>query len=149
MHPLKAIRLAAFGAAESAAISVLVSGVAVAVKVLRHPPSDAAVPDNQLPAIFCYIRSELITPETLTKDRRDILLDFVIQTKGVDAVDQVDDIHLALEVAIASSRNLGGVVLSIRPVGSEINIQRGEVIFAARRVTFEAFVIVDRANPSI
>ena len=151
MHPLKALRRASVDCVAAAEITVPVGGVPTAITVLEHPPTGGAVPEEDLPAIYCYIRSERVEPDSMRTDDRTILLDFVLQASGLrhDGLDQVDDMHLALERAIAGSGRLGGLVMTIRPVGSEVNVERGEVVFAARRVTFEARILASRSDPSV
>ncbi|WP_370045480.1 MULTISPECIES: hypothetical protein [Salipiger] len=151
MHPLKALRRTSVDLLSSAGLSVIVGGETRDVTVLEHPPLDAAVPPELLPAIYCYGRSERLEPDSMRTDRRQVLMDFVLQAEGSDqtALDQVDDMHLGLEQAIAASGNLSGLVMQIRPVGSEVSVQRGEVVFAARRVTFEATLILSRHDPSV
>ncbi|MBR9840211.1 MAG: hypothetical protein GYB50_20310 [Rhodobacteraceae bacterium] len=151
MHPLRALRRASVDLLSSAGLTVIVGRETREVSVLEHPPLDAAVPPELLPAIYCYGRSERIEPDSMRTDRRQVLLDFVLQAEGGEqtALDQVDDMHLALEREIAASGNLSGLVMLIRPVGSEVSVQRGEVVFAARRVTFEATLILSRHDPSV
>lgn len=151
MHPLKALRRASVDLLSSAGLSVIVGAETRAVAVLEHPPADAAVPEELLPAIYCYCRSERIDPDSMRTDRRQVLIDFVLQAEGGEqtALDQVDDMHLDVERLLAGSGNLGGLVMTIRPAGSEVNVQRGEVVFAARRVSFEAVLILPRHDPSV
>ena len=151
MHPLKALRRASVDLLSTVGLSVIVGGETQDVAILEHPPTDAAVPEELLPAIYCYCRSERIEPDSMRTDRRQVLIDFVLQAKGTEhtALDQVDDMHLYLERAIAASDKLGGLVMMIRPAGSEVNVQRGEVVFAARRVSFEATLILPRHDPSV
>ncbi|WP_353472327.1 hypothetical protein PVT71_13625 [Salipiger sp. H15] len=151
MHPLKALRIASAEILSTAGLSVIVGGETREVTVLEHPPADAAVPEELLPAIYCYCRSERIEPDSMRTDKRQVLIDFVLQAQGFEqtALDQVDDMHLEVERALAASGNLGGLVMMIRPVGSEVNVQRGEVVFAARRVSYEATLILPRHDPSV
>ena len=151
MHPLKALRRASVDLLSEAGLSVIVGGATREVTVLEQPPMGGAVPDDDLPALYCYVRSERIDGDSTRTDRRTVLLDFVLQASGTDqdALDQIDDIQLALEREIAASGRLGGLVMMIRPVGSEVRVERGEVVFAARRVTFEAMLLASRADPDV
>lgn len=151
MHPLKALRRASVDLLSEAGLSVIVGGNTREVAVLEQPPMGGAVPDDILPALYCYVRSERIDSDSTRTDRRTVLLDFVLQASGTDqdALDQIDDIQLALEREIAASGRLGGLVMMIRPVGSEVRVERGEVVFAARRVTFEAVLLASRADPDV
>uniref|UniRef100_UPI0013007AD7 hypothetical protein n=1 Tax=Oceanicella sp. SM1341 TaxID=1548889 RepID=UPI0013007AD7 len=143
MHPLKALRLRVVTALRAAGITLDVGGEERDVTILEQPPTGGAIPDTMLPALYCYVRSERIAPDCMACDERTVLLDLVLQAQGYDQqpVDQVDDLQLAVERVIAAAGSLGGLVMVIRPVGSEINVERGEVIFAARRLTFEARIL--------
>ncbi|MEP2782326.1 MAG: hypothetical protein ABJO67_03430 [Pseudoruegeria sp.] len=147
MHPLKAVRKAIVALLSDSVI--VVDGATVGV--LDSPPEQGQVPEESLPALYCFARSEHVSIGTHTSDERGVLVDIVIQAKGfrVNVVDQVDDIHLELERRIAASGRLSGLVASIAPQGSEIHIDRGEVIFAARRVTFEVKMFTSRMDPSV
>ena len=103
MHPLKALRRASVDLLSEAGLSVIVGGNTREVAVLEQPPMGGAVPDDILPALYCYVRSERIDSDSTRTDRRTVLLDFVLQASGTDqdALDQIDDIQLALEREIA------------------------------------------------
>ena len=151
MHPLKALRQRSSALLSAAGIAVDINGQPVAVSVFEHPPTGGWVAADKLPAIFCYVRSEVIEAGTYAKDQRGALLDVVLQAKGGrdDVLDQLDDIHLAMEIAFASDFSLGGLLYRFRPTGSEIYTNQGEVVFAARRVTYEAQLMVPRADPTV
>ncbi|MAY85577.1 MAG: hypothetical protein CML02_02465 [Pseudooceanicola sp.] len=151
MHPLKALRKRANAVLAAAAIEIDVGGVPTLVTIASHPPTGGRFPQELLPAAFCYIRSETIQPDTTTSDDRSALLDVVVQAWGPheDALDQVDDMHLAVELAIAADPTLAGLTYRLRPVGSEIYVDQGEIVFAGRRISFEGRMMVNRANPAV
>lgn len=149
MFVLKAIRHAVNDLIATPAIEISVGGTATAVSLKKSPPSGGWVNDSDLPAVFSYMRSETIEAFTFKADDRKPRLDLVLQAKGLgdDVLDQIDDLQLEIERRIADSGNLGGLVRSIRPIGSEVHTNHGEVVFGARRVTFEIQVSVPRALP--
>ena len=154
-HPIKAIRLAVVESLRDAAISIDVKGVPKAVTVLDFPPENGLVDESKLPGIFCFTRSERIEASANSaggvEDTRDYLIDVVLQCGDYAAniSDQVDDLHLALEDAISASDRFTGLVHRIRPTGSETLVERGEISFASRRVTYLASRNVNRRDPAI
>lgn len=149
MFVLKAVRHAVNDLLQTPVITISVAGTPTSVTLKKSPPSGGWVNDGDLPAVFSYMRSETIEAFTFKADDRKPRLDLVLQAKGGsdDVLDQIDDLQLEIEKRIAASGNLGGLVRSIRPIGSEVHTDRGEVIFAARRVTFEINVSVPRQVP--
>lgn len=149
MFVLKAIRHAVNDLLATPVIEIAVAGVPTEVTLKKSPPAGGWVNDTDLPAVFSYMRSETIEAFTFKADDRKLRLDLVLQAKGTgdDVLDQIDDLQLEIEKRIAASGNLGGLVRSIRPLSSEVHTDRGEVIFAARRVTFEINVSVPRQAP--
>lgn len=151
MFVAKKLRHAITDTLDAAALSIAVAGVPQAVTVLRAPPSGGWVSDAQLPAVYLYVRRETISPQARGIDDRSFQVDMILQAKGSgdDVLDQLDDLQLALEIAIAGSGNLGGLVTEIRPQESEIHIERGSVVFGARRLSFAARVGVTRRDPTL
>ncbi len=149
MFVLKAIRHAVNDLLTTPAIEIAVGGTPATVTLKKSPPTGGWVNDTDLPAVFSYMRSETIEAFTFKSDDRKPRLDLVLQAKGGgdDVLDQIDDMQLEIEKRIAASGNLGGLVRSIRPVSSEVHTDRGDVVFGARRVTFEIQASVPRALP--
>lgn len=151
MHPAKALRQAVAAILEDAAIEIDVGGDPTAVSILVHPPSGGWLPDKRLPGIYVFVRSERIEAATHSDTGRTYLIDVVLQARGTSAaaIDQVDDLQLEVERAIGADETLGGLATSCDPAGSEIHLDKGEVVFAARRLTFEAVVLVPWGDPDI
>lgn len=151
MHPLKAIRHACVDVLRDAAISVTVQGAPKAVTIADHPPLSGLIDESKLPGIYCYVRSEKITAATRQTDDREMQIDFVLQGADYadDVLDQVDDMHLALEQAVTASGNLGALVYRLQPIGSDGIVERGEISFASRRVTYVAMRDVLRRDPTV
>ncbi len=149
MFVLKAVRHAVNDLLAAPVIEISVAGVPTAVTLKKSPPAGGWINDSELPAVFSYMRSETIEPSTFTADARLPRLDLVLQAKGGgdDVLDQIDDMQLEIERRIAGSGKLGGLVQSIRPVSSEVHTDRGDVVFGARRVTFEIKASVSRRDP--
>lgn len=139
VHPLRALRDAIVGVLTDAAISVATDDGMTPVIIRSHPPAGGLIPEAQLPGVYVYPRSELRERETNTSDAQAVLYDIVLQAKSSDetALDQVDAMHLAVEVAMQADETLGGLCYSQRVTGSETMAEQGEITFAARRVTYE------------
>lgn len=150
MHPNKALRKGLVAALTNAQITIPIGGVQRDVTVGEHPPTGGWIPETELPGIYCFVRSERISTDSFDSDQRDSLIDIVLQAKGgrSDVIDQVDDMQLAVEIALMADDTIGGLLHQLRPVGSEVFTNQGEVIFGARRVTFEGSLIALRADPS-
>ncbi len=151
MHPLKALRQRIAEALYLADIQIIVSDLLTTVTISVHPPNGGWLQDSELPGIYIYPRSERITPDGSRSDERSTLIDIVLQAKGGrdDVLDQVDDMQLRVEQVLAATDLLADFVETLRPVGSEIYTNQGEVVFGARRVTFEAQLVANRADPSV
>lgn len=151
MHPNKAARKRIVAILRAANISILVGAETRAATVVEHPPNGGWISEKDLPGIYCFVRSERVTPDTMASDTRQILIDIVLQGKGQreDVIDQVDDMQLAVELALMDDDTAGGLFDDFRPVGSEVYTNQGEVVFAARRVSFEAQLNVLRIDPTI
>lgn len=151
MHPNKAARKRIIACLRAADIQIDVDGVARSATIVEHPPQGGWISESLLPGIYCFARSERITTDSLTADKRQLLIDVVLQASGDrdEVIDQVDDMQLAVEVALMSDDSMGGLFYSFRVVGSEVYTNQGEVVFAARRVSFEAELIAPRVNPDI
>ncbi|MBL3587860.1 hypothetical protein JMM61_21390, partial [Rhodovulum sulfidophilum] len=76
------------------------------VTILRSPPSGGWVKDDALPGIYMYLRREEIRPASMTRSARTITLDLILEARGADAEDQLDDMQRAVERSIAASANL-------------------------------------------
>lgn len=151
MHSNKAARKRIVAILRAAEISITVGTHPVLVAVVEHPPSNGWIADDALPGIYVFVRSERISPSTLQKDERTLLIDTVLQGKGQrdSVIDQVDDLQLATERALMLDPSLGGLFYDFRPVGSEVYTNQGEVVFAARRVSFEGRLLLPRHDPAI
>ena len=151
MFVLKAVRYALFDVIADAGISIDIAGIPTAVTVEKNPPSGGWLPDDALPGVYLFMRREVIEPEARRVDLRTITANVILQARGgrLDVVDQVDDMQEAIEVLIASDPTLGGKVRQIRLTDSEIQLERGAVVFAARRLTFEIKASVERSAPTI
>ncbi|MBL3580649.1 hypothetical protein BV509_17475 [Rhodovulum sulfidophilum] len=149
MFASKAIRHAIADLLEAADIAVDTPARRLPVTILRSPPSGGWVKDDALPGIYMYLRREEIRPATMTRAARTITMDLILEARGADAEDQLDDMQLAVERTIAASANLGGLVMEIRPVDAEIHIERGSAIFGARRLSWSVRVEVPRSDPSL
>ncbi|MBL3587799.1 hypothetical protein JMM61_21055 [Rhodovulum sulfidophilum] len=149
MFASKAIRHAIADLLEAAGISVDTPAGRLPVTILRSPPSGGWVKDGALPGIYMYLRREEIRPASMTRSARTITLDLILEARGADAEDQLDDMQRAVERSIAASANLGGLVMEIRPIDAEIHLERGSVIFGARRLSWSVRVEVPRADPSL
>ena len=152
MHPIKAIRQAVTTRLQTASIAIDVGGVSTSCSVLDHPPVGVVLPDESLPGIYVFIRDEQIEPSDLRNaDDRSYLIDVVLQARGdqIDAVDQIDEMHLAVEEAIVVDPKLGGLCIYCLPVSSTMQVDRAEMTFAARRVTFRALRRVVRGAPAV
>ncbi len=151
MHPNKAARKRIVAILRDADIRVAVGGALTAATVVEHPPNGGWIAETSLPGIYCFARSERITPDTMSADERRLLIDIVLQGKGQrdDVIDQVDDMQLAVEMALMADDTAGGLFDGFRPVGSEVYTNQGEVVFAARRLSFEAQLNVLRTDPTI
>lgn len=150
MHPNKAARKRIFAILRAADIRIPVAGILTRVTVVEHPPINGWIAEDALPGVYCFARSERITPNTLDSDERTLLIDIVLQGKGQrdTVIDQVDDMQLAIERALMENPSCEGLFYDFRPVGSEVYTNQGEVVFAARRVSFEARLILSRIDPS-
>ena len=151
MHPNKAARKRIVAILRATDIRVSVAGALTDATVVEHPPLNGWISEDSLPGVYCFARSEQITPDTMVSDERKLLIDIVLQGKGQrDAViDQVDDMQLAVELALMADPSCGGLFYDFRPVGSEVYTNQGEVVFAARRISFEAQLNVLRTDPSV
>ncbi|MEJ6397040.1 hypothetical protein [Yoonia sp. 208BN28-4] len=151
MHILKALRLRLVAVLSDAAISVDVDGVATIVTVATNPPSSGWQDDDKLPGVYCFVQDDEIKPATFKSDDHLIKIDLVMQAKGGRdaAVDQLDDMQLPIEQALAVEPTLGGLCISLRAARSRIQLQQGEVVFGARVLTYEAKIDALRADPSI
>ena len=151
MHPNKALRKRALAVLRAAAPQIEVGGNLYTVTVVENAPRGAWIPDADLPGVYAYVRGETIEYDSHVADQRTYLIDFVLQAKGSSdtASDQVDDMQLAVEEAFVPDRTLGGLCLSFRAVGSEVYRNQGEFVFAARRLTYAAEIMVDPDNPDI
>ena len=151
MHYLKAVRRAVTAALTDAAIEIPVGSAPRAVTILTNPPAPGYAPQESLPAIFVYCRSDQVAPDAMTTLRSAVLVDVVLQSYGNDdeALDHVDDMHLAAHLAIMADRRLGGVAVNTMPRGSDTHSDSGEVRFAIRRATFEVTVATPLADPTV
>jgi hypothetical protein len=149
MHPSKAIRKSVL--ATLAGAGMVVGDENTPVSVLQYAPAGGWPSDDKLPAAYVQIRSEKIEAETLDTDRRSYLVDVILQAKGSheQAQDHVDDMALATELVVSASNDLGGLVMGISPVGSEVHSERGEAVFSARRLTFETSLHTSKGDPSV
>lgn len=151
MHPNKKLRHAIVEVFESASMAIDVDGVSTLVKIKSNPPSGGWQPDSDLPGIYCFVRSERVARQGQKTDIRTNVLDVVLQAKGSasNAVDQLDDMQLEVERLLSADATLGGFLVSLQLLGSEVFLNQGEVVFAARRVSFEPIIVTDRSNPSV
>jgi hypothetical protein len=150
MHPAKAIRHAATERLVFAGMAISVGSVMTSVTVSKHPPAGAWIPDADLPGVYVYVRQERVEPGTLCADLRIYMVDIVLQAKGGrdDVLDQIDDLQFEVENALLSDFTLGGLVYDLHLIGSEIYLNQGEVVFGARKATFEARCEIDRFSIS-
>ena len=151
MHPLKAIRREVVWILTAADIEINVGSGRKRPSILVNPPSGGAAPQSSLPAIFVYPRSEQRLESSSSTDEQRVLVDVVMQSYGNDdeALDHVDDMQLAVEIAILANPRLSGLAMGIRATGSEIDTVQGEVSFAVRRVTFEVRREMPRNDPTV
>lgn len=151
MHPLEYIRKAAVAALEAGSIEVEIAGAAKPVGVYAQPPRGGEIPDKHLPGIYCFCRSEQVERASLDRLKRTVLLDLVIETKGTreEPLDQVDAIYLQIERAFAAQTAPQDARLRFMLRGSEISVVRGEVVFAARRVTYEVTFRGSAEDPDV
>lgn len=151
MHPNKAARKGIVSVLRTVPIFTKVSGVLTAATIVEHPPMSGWISEAALPGIYVFVRSERIDVNSLDSDARTLLIDIVLQGKGQrdDVIDQVDDLQLAVERTLMAEQALGGLFMDFRPVGSEVYTNQGEVVFAARRVSFEALLMTARLDPTV
>lgn len=151
MHPNKAARKRIVSALRVLPLFTTVAGDLTPATIVEHPPANGWISEAALPGIYVFVRSERVEPNTLDSDARTLLIDVVLQGKGQrdDVIDQVDDLQLAVEKTLMADPTLDGLFVDFRPVGSEVYTNQGEVVFAARRVSFEALLIMARLDPTV
>lgn len=151
MHPLEYIRKTATGALKAGSITVDVAGAPKPVGIYDQPPRGGEIPEKHLPGIYCFCRSEQVERASLDRLKRTVLLDFVIEARGTgeEPLDQLDDITLQLERVMAGLATPADKRLRFLLSGSEINVVRGEVVFAARRVTYEVIYRGSSGDPDV
>lgn len=151
MHYLKAVRRRVNAALTDAAIQIPVGGTPRDVTVLTYPPAAGYVPEASLPAIYVFCRTEKVDLSSHSTARAAILVDVTLQSYGNDdeALDHVDDMHLAAHLAIMADRRLGGVAINTEPRGSDTHTDSGELRFGIRRVTFEVTLATPQTDPSL
>lgn len=140
MHPLRRLRLAAFAAVSDAAPTVQIDGSPAPVALLDHPPEGALMPEGSRPGAYVYLRDERVEPASQRTNEHRSVIDWVCQVEGFAAtyMDQLDELCLAVQLAMIADRTLGGAALDLRYSGSQIVTERGEVVFASRRLSFPA-----------
>lgn len=151
VHAIEAARLATAGALTDAAIEISEFGTPVAVTVLDHPPSSGLLEDGSIPGLYVYVRSERVEFFDMERDRRVYVIDVMAQV--ADSHDaymaSMDDLHLQAETAILGHAALRALAFDVRPTGADTRTERGEVMFAARRISFEVEIFTPRNDPRI
>ncbi|HGG04730.1 MAG TPA: hypothetical protein ENK28_04675 [Aliiroseovarius sp.] len=138
---LKFVRQAIGDVLVQTGFSIPVNGVDTPVTVKRDPPSGLWLNDSQLPGLMIFVRGDRVSTTSMRRKRREITVDLILQAKGPhDVLDQIDDMHLEIENRLMDSGNLSGTVFDLQPEGSEVHLERGEVVLGARRVTWRVRV---------
>jgi hypothetical protein len=134
---------------EAAGLSVEIDGLPVTVKVLNQPPKGWRVDEKSLPAVYLFNSGERISPDGISAVDRALQLDVVLMARDQgDPQDQLDDLQLAIEVAILASGNLSGACHEIPLEGSAIAQDQGAVLFGVRTLTFRPVSNVTANDPS-
>jgi hypothetical protein len=134
---------------EAADLSVDIDGAPVPVRFMNQPPNGWRVDEKSLPAIYLFNSGERLSPEGISTVDRALQLDVVLMARDLgDPQDQLDDLQLAIEVAVLASGNLSGACYEIPLEGSAIAQDQGAVLFGVRTLTFRPVSNVTANDPS-
>lgn len=141
---------ARFKAAISAADITVDTGTAldVPVRILTRAPSGWVVEETKLPALYVFNSGEGFSYQSISEVERTLFLDVVLMARGDDPDDQLDDMQLAVEVAVIVADGFG-LARSVRPVSVEIAQAQGAVLFGTRVIKFEIIFGVTPEDPSL
>ena len=136
-------------ALEAANIIIDVGGTQTPVTFLKQPPAGWVVEEKKLPAIYVFSTAENIQPETLESKRRELSVDVVLMAKSVgDPQDQLDDMQLAVEVALLAPSPLHDVAVDVSLNSVSIAHDQGRAIFGVRSMSYGITCHVTAADPS-
>jgi hypothetical protein len=151
-HINKEARARMKAALVSAAIEIDVDGTSTAVKVLSQLPANFVIQDEDLPALYVLQAAETRTHEEVSETQHHLTLDVVCmaaQGGAGDPQDQLDDLQLAVELAIIGSGNLGGLATECRLTGSELTQNQGNLMIGVRALHYRVTLGVTPADPSL
>lgn len=150
VHILTAIRSAIKSKLDAAAVEVEISGTPTPVLNLLSPPSGSNVDDEDLPAFFVFTDGETISRATNTSNERAIRVAiYLFAHSKADPQDQLDEMQLQIEIALAGDHTLGGLCYELNPVAMSAAQEQGRVVFGARTLEYRCVTNVTANNPSV
>ena len=121
-----------------------------ASNLLTQVPSGYVIPAAKLPVIYVLLTQENVVERSNQTEMRSLRFDvgLVVQEKG-EPQDQLEELQLGVELAIAGSNQLGGIALACRYLGCEIVQHQGEYQVGRRNLKFEIILSMTANDPRV
>jgi hypothetical protein len=120
----------------------------IPVNILARAPVGMTVDEKKCPALYVFNSGEAFQYQAIDEVERTLFLEVVLMGRGDVAGDQLDDMQLAVEVAVIAADGFG-IARSVRPVSVEIAQAQGAVLFGTRVMKFEVIFGVTPGDPSL
>lgn len=150
VHLISDVRNRLISVIEDANATVTIGGSQVPVTVLKQLSAGHVIAESKLPAVHVMLTQDDVSERTNSTEDRRFTFNVALFARDVgDPQDQLDELQLCVEKAVAMSSNLDGGAKAVWFLGAQIGQSKGEYVTGQRVMRFAADLTITAGDPSV